>query len=83
MSHWNYRIVRTRETRTPVAGGEYEQESYALHEVYYDDDGSPIRMTAEPTTFGGETREEMVEALALALHDAIRRPILDRDDIGE
>lgn len=71
---WNYRIVRHHEP----------SEWYGLHEVYYDDDGKPTSMTADPVDFvcdGDEGSEGLVRSLEMALADAKRRPVLDERDI--
>jgi YD repeat-containing protein len=58
---WNYRIVR------------HESGDLSLHEVYYDADGKPTSMTAEPVTFAchaEEGREGIIKSLEMALHCA-------------
>ena len=48
---WNYRIVKTtfdnHETR------------YAIHEVYYDDDGNATAHSVEPVCPSGDTLKEL------------------------
>lgn len=59
---WNYRIIDF---------GTHK----ALHEVYYDDDGSPNGWTEKPATFvcdEDETPSTIISALAMATHDAER-----------
>lgn len=58
---FNYRIVR------------HESGDLALHEVYYDDDGAPTSMTAEPVSFechSHEGREGIIKSLEMALYCA-------------
>lgn len=63
---WNYRLVRTV----------FEDEEYfAVHEVYYNEAGEPIMMTERPATFGGDSPEEAIQALEMALKDAQSRPV--------
>lgn len=72
---WNYRIVKRRHDR--------DKETFALHEVYYDSEGRPWGMTVEPATFGcddDEGAEGVSWALAQALADAIRLPVLDEPE---
>jgi hypothetical protein len=72
---WNYRIVR------------HKAGHLALHEVHYEDD-QPTGMTTEPITFGTAAyivssegveaaRQEVINGLALALADAIKRPVFE------
>lgn len=64
MMTWNYRLVR--KVAPECEGGVW----YDLHEVFYDDNGSPHGMTEKPIDFGGETQEEVIQALEMALKDA-------------
>lgn len=63
---WNYRIVKY-----------HNGTGYGLHEVHYDADGKPIRMTTEPAGFVGDSPEEVRAALLVARGDAIRRTVFD------
>lgn len=76
MSHWNYRIVKSRVGRT-----------HALHEVYYDDKGLPWAMNENPAmfvSFGDEEGpEDIAAALELALKDARTRPVLEEPERGK
>ena len=63
---WNYRIVK-------YADG----EGFGLHEVHYDSDGKPIRMTERPAVFVGDSPEELRSSLMLAKFDATRRDVFD------
>jgi len=63
---WNYRIVM-------YADG----SGVGLHEVHYDADGKPIRMTENPAAFVADSPEELRSALMLARQDANRRPIFN------
>lgn len=60
---WNYRIVTYA---IPDAG-------YELREVYYDDQGRECGSC--PPFLSGETPEDVVAALELALKDARERPV--------
>lgn len=52
---WNIRIMRHTKP------GEW----YALHEVYYDDDGRVISWTQEPLDISGESVEEIYHYIKL------------------
>jgi hypothetical protein len=75
---WNYRIVKKAIPAEHRAGGEFH---HALHEVYYDKEGRPNGLTQAPAHFGGADRDEIANALELALRDARERPILNEWDI--
>ncbi len=65
---WNYRIIRHKEGH------------FALHEVYYDDDGNPDGWTQDPITFVVDSDEGtagLITSLEMALKDARDRPVLD------
>lgn len=64
---WNYRILKKTTTQ-----GDY----FAIHEVYYDK-GKENGWTKEPVTFIGDTPEEVIRALEMALNDARKHPVLD------
>ena len=61
---WNYRLVK-------------HDDYYAVHEVYYGNDGQPTSMTSTAVDFGGETKEEVIAALSMALNDVMERPIFE------
>lgn len=63
---WNYRIIKY-----------HNGTGYGLHEVHYAADGKPIRMTAEPAGFVGDSPEEVRSALLVARGDANRRTVFD------
>ncbi len=67
---WNYRLVKHP---SPVLGKFY----YAVHEVYYNEDGSPKAMSTDSVSFGAETPEEVIQSLEMALNDAKQRPIFE------
>ncbi|MFA5558172.1 MAG: hypothetical protein WDA59_01745 [Methanofastidiosum sp.] len=69
--HWNYRIVHFE---TDI--GDY----YDLHEVYYDEDGTPFARTSDGKAYG-ETVEEVIEVLEMMLSDAKKAPVLEDKDI--
>jgi hypothetical protein len=60
---WNYRVVRTTDG---------EEESFAIYEVYYDDEDRPEARTEQPASPAGETLEELQAYLR-----ALSEPVLD------
>lgn len=71
VSSWNYRVIRRQ-----VGDGMI----YEVYEVYYNRDGDPVSMTAQPTWPMGETLKELshdIENYAKARD----LPVLDYDDI--
>jgi hypothetical protein len=65
---WNYRIIRSK-----LDGADY----FALHEVFYDEDGNPTSRTDAPVDFGGDSPEEVIEGLRMALSDAQKHPVMN------
>ena len=78
MSHWNYRVMR-HEVQTPSGDETY----YAIHEVYYTEDGK-IDGWAEDASGSpsGDTFEEMIRDLAWIIA-AVTKPILDAETGNE
>jgi hypothetical protein len=79
--HWNYRIVRYRNA----------PDQFGLHEVYYNDPGEAMSMTAEPITFvsddhdaavGTTPRDDIIRSLEQALQDARTLPVFDEPEEG-
>jgi hypothetical protein len=64
---WSYRVVRTTHG---------QEESFAIYEVYYDDDGHPEARTENPAHPAGETFEELTEDLRY-YQAALQEPVLD------
>ena len=65
---WNYRVVKNYH----VEGEEY----FAIHEVYYDDDGNPKACTALPVAFLGNDIADLKAVLDMA-KQACDKPVLD------
>lgn len=55
MSYWNHRIM--------VHTEEDGELSFKIHEVYYDDNDTPISYTEEPTTLEGDSLEFLKDCL--------------------
>lgn len=67
---WNYRIVR-HDTPEGFDGW------FGLYEVFYDADGAPTGVTKTPITFEGESRDDIIRCLKMALSDAESRDIFE------
>lgn len=66
---WNYRIVRRETKDGPV---------WELHEVYYEENGTPKYRTQQPVGFGSDDGpEDVIRSLEMALVDARTRVVLD------
>lgn len=68
---WSYRIVKYRD---PGPG-----PGFGLHEVYYDKEDRPYRMTSAPCSFAcdpHEGRAGIIKSLRFALRDALGRDVL-------
>jgi len=68
MSKWNHRVVKTKDGI---------DDWYAIHEVFYDEDGKVDGMTKEPISVGGNSLEDLRWALTKMLES------LDKDIIDE
>lgn len=74
---WNYRIVKVKNEKNPDDKSDY----FGLYEVFYEAEGARSR-TLDPINFGWyEDPEEIKKALAMALCDALKHPILDDSEI--
>lgn len=71
---WNYRLVRHRERG---------QTFYEIHEAYYDKNNKVHSITKRATIPYGDTRDEVLQALAKMMSDVLRAPALDYDKIPE
>lgn len=66
---WNYRVIRHLATQDGTA-------HYAIHEVYYNEHGTPYMVSLEPAKPFGETLDELKSDLGM-IHAALRKPALD------
>ena len=73
-SYWQYRIIEHDDQDPPY---------FAVHEVYYKRGGEIEGWTEEPCKFGGDSVEDVAQALQLALTDtqkpALKLGELERD----
>ena len=68
--HWNYRVLRTDDVL-----GQDTETTYAIHEVYYGDDGEPEMWSTEPIPSMGSSLQELKDDL-LAMAAASSKPVL-------
>jgi len=67
---WNYRIIHER-----------KWDSYALHEVHYNDAGYITSWTRDPIRFAYDTKDDILQSLKQALNDAETLPILELSEL--
>lgn len=71
---WNHRIIRHIEQRTHMDDGIY----YAIHEVYYDEDGKVNGWTEEPIRIMEESLDDLKVTLQ-RLIESLDKPVIDYD----
>jgi len=83
-SHWNYRVVQTkREKPKSLCGGEDDMyDDFAIHEVYYKDNGAIYAYSADAMHPSGETMEELESDIA-AMQEAFHAPVLKEWELDE
>lgn len=67
MGHWNYRVVKTKDG---------DDDWYAVHSCYYDDDGEADGTSLLASRAGGNTLEQLRADLQRML-EALDKPIID------
>lgn len=77
--HWNHRVVRRK---YEYNDGKYVEYCYAIHEVYYDEDGKPDTMTKEPTDPHGESIKDLKWSLK-KMKECLEHPVLDYETMEE
>ena len=70
---WNYRVLSRKDSD--------DMKTFAIHEVYYDEEGTPTSCTLEAVSPMGETLEEL-QADMQYYNKALENPVLDYDTIG-
>lgn len=70
---WNHRVMR----HVAPSGEEF----FAIHEVFYDDDGTPKGYTADAISVSGEDMDSLRWVL-LRMIAATDKPILTPEDCG-
>jgi hypothetical protein len=75
MMTWNHRVVKY-ETRNLFGDPDV---GFAIHEVFYDNDGNVQGMTSHPVKAWGDTKDELRLEL-LRMIEALEKPDIDYDD---
>ncbi len=70
---WNYRVVK----KSIV--DDFDDEIYAVHEVFYDDDGNPVGCTEKSVRIGEYSLKSLSETIDL-MKQALDKPVLDYKD---
>jgi hypothetical protein len=76
---WNYRLVYHPPSKYMVGKTEFDREEYlAIHEVYYDENDEPDRMTVDPIVVGDEGEDSLIALKWILEHqlEALEKPIL-------
>ena len=68
--HWNYRVVKT------LVGTE---ESYGIHEVYYDSHDRPVYCSANPDPCYASSFKNLLSEVE-RFRQALNKPVLTSDD---
>jgi len=72
---WNYRVIKK-----VYKGTDYEEDSYSIHEVYYNKDGSISSWSIDPISIHGTTPEELKDDYE-KYGEAFNKPILNWDEL--
>jgi hypothetical protein len=75
MSHWNYRVVH----QVFIHENGEKEDSYGIHECYYDDDGNPRAISTLPDQPVAETVEGLQDVLS-HMEQALSKPVLEYND---
>ncbi len=72
MTHWNYRVIRFFVDESP---------HYAIHEVFYGDDGKPSSYGENPAVAMWEWDEDVSGIVILdMMREAFKKPVLTPED---
>ena len=75
MSTWNYRVLERKDKKTG-------EKTYAIHEVYYNENGNPDGCTKNSIAPMGESLEELKGDIEYYLR-ALKKPVLVYDSLEE
>lgn len=79
MSSWNYRLVhRKHYGRTP----EFDEDVYAIHEVYYDNDGKVRAVSTDPSPVYANDMQG-IEWVLRKMQEAYTKDVLEWDNIPD
>ena len=84
MSYWNYRVVEKDVTyKIDCSEMEYENVSYSIHEIYYDEEGNITMWSAESIAGYGEACVKDLKADLEYMLEACSKPILKESDLPD
>ena len=84
MGYWNYRVVEKNITnKIDCSEMEYENVSYSIHEIYYDEDGNITMWSAESIAGYGEGCLKDLEVDIKFMLEACSKPILKESDLPD
>ena len=82
MSYWNYRVVEKDVIyKIDCSEMEYENVSYSIHEIYYDEDGNITMWSAESIIPYGENCVKDLEVDIKFMLEACSKPVLKESDL--
>ena len=84
MSHWNYRVVQSKRDKPRSMGCDEDDQydDFAIHEVYYKDNGEIYAYSEDAMHPSGETMEELEQDIT-AMQQAFHAPILKEWELDE
>jgi hypothetical protein len=77
---WNYRVLKQKSIYGNSDGSFTEEETFAIYEVYYDDDGKVNGYGKEATVYG-ESVSEVRQVLEM-MKEALDKPVIDVEFLG-
>lgn len=84
MRYWNYRVVEKGVTeKVDCSDMEYDNTSYSIHEIYYDEDGNITMWSAESIIPYGEGCVKDLEVDIKFMLEACSKPILKESDLPD
>jgi hypothetical protein len=75
MSHWNYRVVH----QVFILNNGEKEDSYAIHETYYNDDGVPVNISTNPDPAAADSVDDLRDVLEWMMR-ALDKPVLEYND---
>lgn len=84
MSYWNYRVVE-KNIKDKIDCSEivYDNTSYSIHEIYYDEDGNITMWSAESIAGYSEGDWRDLKADLEHMLEACSKPILKESDLPD
>ena len=84
MSYWNYRVVE-KNIKDKIDCSEivYDNTSYSIHEIYYDEDGNITMWSEDSISPYGESCVKDLEVDIKFMFEACSKPILKESDLPD